>query len=120
MNENNQQQHPVTPTHSWGVIAEVEGGFNGEPEKTAQQQEPVARPCHVFNVHKNGALTEWEPTTMAFALPDGTHALYTSPPASKPWVGLTNEEKERIRNAWGLRTYKAIEDTEAKLREKNA
>lgn len=30
MNENNQQQHPVTPTHSWGVITEAEGGFNGD------------------------------------------------------------------------------------------
>ena len=47
-------------------------------------------------------------------------ALYTSPQPSKPWVGLTDEEKERIRNNWGLRTYKAIEDTETKLREKNA
>lgn len=36
MNENNQQQHPVTPTHSWGVITEVEGGFNGEPVQHAK------------------------------------------------------------------------------------
>ena len=45
----------------------------------AQPAQAEARPCHVFNVTKNGALTEWEPTTMAFALPDGKHALYTAP-----------------------------------------
>lgn len=49
-----------------------------QPEQTA---EPVAkndRPCHVFTVTKRGPLTEWAPTTMAFALPDGEHALYTA------------------------------------------
>lgn len=61
--------------------------YTHPPVPTAQpkepEQEPVARPCHVFNVHKNGALTEWEPTTMAFALSDGTHALYTIPPQKR-------------------------------------
>jgi len=42
--------------------------------------EPRPRPHHVFNVVKNGSLTEWEPTTHAFALPDGKHALYTAAP----------------------------------------
>jgi hypothetical protein len=45
----------------------------------AQQPQAEARPCHAFNVTKNGALIEWEPTTMVFALPDGKHALYTAP-----------------------------------------
>lgn len=48
--------------------------------KAAPQQE--ARPCHVFTVRKAGGLTEWEPTTMALALPDGAHALYTLPQPS--------------------------------------
>lgn len=47
-----------------------------------ERSQREARPCHVFTVRKAGPLTEWEPTTMAFALPDGEHALYThhSPP----------------------------------------
>lgn len=31
MNENNQQHVPTTPTGSWGVITEVDNGFNGQP-----------------------------------------------------------------------------------------
>lgn len=46
--------------------------------QTGNQRE--ARPCHVFTVRKAGSLTEWAPTSMAFALPDGAHALYTLPP----------------------------------------
>lgn len=51
---------------------------------------PVERPCHVFTVRKIGALTEWEPTTMAFALPDGEHALYTitQPAVAAGWVSV--------------------------------
>ena len=56
-----------------------------------ERSQREARPCHVFTVRKAGPLTEWAPTTMALALPDGEHALYThpSPPegmvmASKP------------------------------------
>ena len=45
--------------------------------QTGNQRE--ARPCHVFTVRKAGSLTEWAPTSMAFALPDGAHALYTLP-----------------------------------------
>ena len=48
--------------------------------QAGNQQE--ARPCHVFTVRKAGGLTEWEPTTMALALPDGAHALYTLPQPS--------------------------------------
>jgi len=44
--------------------------------------------------------------------------LYTHPP-HRTWVGLTPEEMEYIRNAWGLSTYRIMEDTEAKLKEKN-
>ena len=50
--------------------------------------------------------------------------LYTSPPASKPWVGLTDDERAEIFGEFGLALMpvrKAIaEDIEAKLREKNA
>ena len=45
-------------------------------------------------------------------------ALYTSPPASKPWVGLTSEEKKEIERL-SIYVEGAIRHTEAKLREKN-
>lgn len=44
--------------------------------------------------------------------------LYTSPPASKPWVGLTSEDKVEILRANGEAAVLIL--TEAKLREKNA
>lgn len=49
--------------------------------------------------------------------------LYTSPPASKPWVGLTDAERETLRSEAdeadaGYREL--IKATEAKLRKKNS
>ena len=51
----------------------------------------VARPCHVFNVRKIGPRTEWTPTTMALALPDGEHALYTHPSPPKGMAGWKHD-----------------------------
>jgi len=89
----------------------------------AKDEPADERPCHVFNVTKTGSLTEWEPTTMVFALPDGKHALYTTPP-QRTWVGLTDEEINSVRYKrdwtapWTDTTFaRAIE---AKLKEKNA
>ena len=49
--------------------------------------------------------------------------LYTSPPASKPWVGLTDEERDAILNRefkqWWSRHDAVCRAIEAKLREKN-
>lgn len=105
----------------------------------AQQQEPVAwkdeqgnvrmtldageiqsSVGYVYSVHgeriKNACIRS--------DIPNGT-PLYTSPPASKPWVGLTQEDMYEIgefRNTHGYvptgfkRLVAAIE---AKLREKN-
>ena len=53
----------------------------------AQRGEPVA--CHVFNVTVSGRLYEWEPTTFAFALKDGKHALYTAPPQRQNPISAT-------------------------------
>jgi hypothetical protein len=51
------------------------------------------------------------------SLPDGT-LLYTTPPAAhRQWVGLTDEEIEKLRQSFATRY--AIEAIEAKLREKN-
>lgn len=73
----------ATPEELPAALNTLRAALSNPP--VAQEQrgdaERVARHCHVFNVTKTGALTEWEPTTMAFALPDGKHALYTTPPA---------------------------------------
>lgn len=91
-------------------------------EQPAQQQEPAAeitaedmgRP---FNAIRIG-------THFYKEVPPVGTKLYTSPPASKPWVGLTQDElnmigdKMRTWNSHSLvDVYTAIE---AKLREKNA
>ena len=89
-------------------------------EQPAQQQEPVA--WMVYTLDGNSVCVTDNPADFTpdhRALP-----LYTSPPASKPWVGLTDEERATIFGEFGLALMpvrKAIaEDIEAKLREKNA
>ena len=62
--------------------------------------------------------------------PSTAEPLYTSPPASKPWVGLTDEEyKEAEKAVWAVIAFddtekkanrEFYEAIEAKLREKNA
>lgn len=82
----------------------------------AQQQEPVAyvyeRVIDGFGLRKD----------VKFLRPVevGTD-LYTSPPASKPWVGLTDEEIDKTHESqvWDARRSYA-RAIEAKLREKNA
>ena len=84
-------------------------------EQPAQQQEPVAW------ITQNGK--GW----LRWHKPEDNNTdsvpLYTSPPASKPWVGLTDEEIMEISDAtegsdcWHIDFARAIE---AKLREKNA
>lgn len=70
-----------------------------EPEQPAQQ-EPVAR-C------------------MEHGECFGGECIYTSPPASKPWVGLTDEERVDIAYEYESSIAAALM-VEAKLREKNA
>ena len=73
----------------------------------AQQQEPVAW------IEGDDPILTWFKTETD-AIP-----LYTSPPASKPWVGLTDNEKKEIERL-SVYVEGAIRHTEAKLREKNA
>ena len=81
----------------------------------AQQQEPVAWIEHGSN--EVPSIVVWERGGSGHYTP-----LYTSPPTSKPWVGLTDEELADIAMQSGaydgqLRDFaRAIE---AKLREKN-
>lgn len=55
-------------------------GGSGRKDDCADEGQEAVRPAHVYTVTKNGALVEWTPTTFAFAMPDGVHALYTTPP----------------------------------------
>ena len=91
-------------------------------EQPAQQQEPVAwmYQCSadssgpVFMQHKR----DWAESGSGLWT---EKPLYTSPPASKPWVGLTRDERMDIINRFaGQDWVYAVEAIEAKLREKNA
>ena len=77
------------------------------PEQPAQQQEPVA--VYVGETWCGSVVRLYED------LPLET-PLYTSPPASKPWVGLTDEDLAGCDDE----ELKQARYWEAKLREKNA
>ena len=86
-------------------------------EQMTQQQEPVAyvyeREIDGFGLRKD----------VKFLKPVEVGSdLYTSPPASKPWVGLTDQEIEDLWNHHEPRFdfYSFSCDIEAKLKEKNA
>ena len=86
----------------------------------AQQQEPVAWA-------DINALTEQFNSVncgTAYRLPgEGRQPLYTSPPESKPWVGLTDEEWQEIDASLNGKRDLArifVKAIEAKLKEKNA
>ena len=78
-------------------------------EQPAQQQEPVA----VVSGYYGGQCVIL-PTNPARLFNSGT-ALYTSPPASKPWVGLTDEDLAGCDDE----ELKQARYWEAKLKEKN-
>ena len=82
-------------------------------EQPAQQQEPVA--VYVGETWCGSVVRLYE------ELPLET-PLYTSPPASKPWVGLTEEEVDECYYWKGRQwtTDELVRHVEAKLREKNA
>ena len=80
--------------------------------EAAQQQEPVA--VYVGETWCGSVVRLYED------LPLET-PLYTSPPASKPWVGLTDEEIQTIwRSSEHMTVNQVCRAIEAKLREKNA
>ncbi len=86
-------------------------------EQPAQQQEPVAVVKALPMGHNQSDMHYAE----CQHLPVGT-LLYTSPPASKPWVGLTQQDIDiafdDTQEGGGFNEFaRAIE---AKLREKNA
>ena len=120
---------PVDPLR--GLIADA---IDALAEQPAQQQEPVAwliwlhGPAGHFD-HKQFAEMEFERRNKEYPDPDRKLLpLYTSPQQSqrsvKPWVGLTDEERDAILNRefkqWWSRHDAVCRAIEAKLREKNA
>ena len=106
---NKATREAITNAHS--PIFEMENAIREAlAEQPAQQQEPVAW------MWKDGTVTT-DPDRA-----DGTWtSLYTSPPASEPWVGLTDEEVDEC-YYWKDRlwtTDELVRHVEAKLREKN-
>ena len=119
-------------------------------EQPAQQQEPVNKYCCHLCFNKSGQMfldrmilcpeggnkrcpkaTYHELPCTNSNEPGQPGSIYTSPPASKPWVGLTDEEIEKgrgqtfsINNPYcpcdSKTMRKAVRWAEAKLREKNA
>ena len=81
-------------------------------EQPQVEQEPVAwatRMGEYAHIHWGAKRPEYP---MVYEVP-----LYTSPPASKPWVGLTDEEmKACTQSPFVVENYRAVE---AKLKEKN-
>ena len=90
---------------------------------TRQQQEPAAwvetrEDGSIYYGVETDTVISDDPSWLERPMP-----VYTSPPASKPWVGLTEQEREKLR--WQALEEDAgytqlIKATEAKLREKNA
>ena len=86
---------------------------------SARQQEPVA-----WRVRwpRMGGGYKWIMNDAPLMAEHGfvNEPLYTSPPASKPWVGLTDEEIGRCFDSADGTIGSLIAAIEAKLREKNA
>ena len=87
-------------------------------EKPAQQREPVAwmKDCADFWEHYT-YISEASQENYKAEAQMWVEKLRTSPPASKPWVGLTTEDRVEILRARGEASVLHL--TEAKLREKN-
>ena len=85
-------------------------------EQTAQQQEPVAWATQMNeygHIHWGAKRPEYP---MVYEFP-----LYMPPQTSKPWVGLTRDERMSIINRLiGQDWVYALDAIEAKLKEKNA
>lgn len=87
-------------------------------DKPHEQQEPVAVVRSVVHAGEGGVRVSW-----LRGFPQIGDRLYTSPPPRKPWVGLTDWEREKLRSEADdadAGYSQIIKATEAKLREKNA
>ena len=90
----------------------------------APVQEPVAWGCNRYIEDDKGFQIGTDEPELAWGkyAPDdnGWWPLYTSPPAQRTWVGLTDEERTEIRRQHYARTLPLMDAVEAKLKELNA
>jgi len=113
-----QQQEPVAYAKDL-----IEGLYeNGDPvsvdaaellEQLTAQQEPAPVQEPVVRWDSDG----WG-DLLVDSLPDGT-LLYTSPPAQRTWVGLTEQEKATLIYEYRDTPVALCIETERKLKEKN-
>ena len=105
------------------TVHEGKAYYVSEPEQPAQQQEPVAWIVE----DKYGERLEWA-ADADMGWGNKTEPLYTSPSASKPWVGLTVDEVWKDDDVMALNAemglsldqmMELVEWANAKLREKN-
>ena len=118
--------------HAVDTLSErVDKTAKNRHEQTAQQQEPIAW------IERDMNCDEFDPDSITYQKPDTSVdgwewvPLYTSPPnvltarASKPWVGLTQEDMYEIGEFKNTHGYvptgfkRLVAAIEAKLREKN-
>ena len=96
-------------TEAVNAIREALAQSRSDVEQPAQQQEPVgAVTVSHYKGLENNDFDYWG------SLPDGTHNLYTSPPASKP---LTDEQIDRAIAELGLNYLADAANNRAVLRE---
>ena len=98
------------------LLAVFEEGARWQRGQTAQQQEPFAW------LYKDS----WGTIKLSNIMPPpvGAFPVYTSKPASKPWVGLTDDERGQVYANWrfngiGSSNLELCRAIEAKLKEKN-
>ena len=86
------------------------------------QQEPVAwRWTESNGQHWFDWRTDWTHHDRAKAMGFAIEYAYTSPPASKPWRGLTLEDKQRVLDGnFGGSRADCMDEAEKILRERNA
>jgi hypothetical protein len=102
-------------------------------EQPAQDDPCIDGSCSCCWSHLDGGPAQQEPVAWKDKTYGNLHhqdfgnsiPLYTSPPASKPWVGLTDEEKSDLwcestgRDCVNEDTHVFADAIEAKLKEKN-
>ena len=116
------EQEPVAWWNNTGTHIDLNVSGRGTPLYTHPpqrvEQKMVMWPCLIDTADFSKGTVTIVMQCDDYKVSAGTHWLSTAPP-QRTWVGLTPEEMEYIRNAWGLSTYRIMEDTEAKLKEKN-
>ena len=124
------------------ALADHIGDANKMVEQPAQQQEPFNKYCCRLCFNNSGQMfldrmilcpecgnkrcpkaTYHELPCTNSNEPGQPGSIYTPPPASKPWVGLTSEERDAILNRefkqWWSRHDAVCRAIEAKLKDKN-